>query len=346
MHDAFRPFAKGNLSKTIALALIGLAAALFWGELLLSLLRILFGACLIGFLIAPIAKLFEKKLSPAFAALCAMVLAGMILLLLVSVLLPMMLRQFSGVLDLLPEAFARLQAVLDSARAWLSRRFPDLQFPTLHSMGLNENIGGMAKHTISYAGSLADGAYQLMLSVVLGYFLIAERSKVLLRAELAIPSPWRKIAVRMGASLSRELKLYLRGQASIALCVSLLCIGALLCIGVKATPLLGLLVGLFNVIPYFGPFIGGVPAFILALSESWQKALLTLLALLLVQQIDNLFLSPRIMGSITGFSPAIVLLSIFLGQQAFGVWGMLLAMPLLMSCRTVYRVFVQRHENN
>ena len=116
--------------------------------------------------------------------------------------------------------------------------------------------------------------------------------------------------------------------------------------GLSGAPLLGLFVGLFNIIPYFGPFLGGVPAVITALSVGWQKAALTVLILFLVQQIDGMLISPRVMGSITGFSPAVVMISLFVGARVSSIAGMLLAMPALMAARTLYRVFVQRHENN
>ena len=67
--------------------------------------------------------------------------------------------------------------------------------------------------------------------------------------------------------------------------------------------------------------------------------------LFLVQQIDGLVISPRVMGNITGFSPAVVLITLFLSAQIGGVWGMLLALPVMMALRTLYRVFVQRKEN-
>jgi len=84
----------------------------------------------------------------------------------------------------------------------------------------------------------------------------------------------------------------------------------------------------------------------MALSISWQKAALTLFCLFLVQQIDGMVISPRVMGNITGFSPAVVLLAIFVGARIGSIGGMLFALPALMAVRTVYRVFVQRHENN
>ena len=83
----------------------------------------------------------------------------------------------------------------------------------------------------------------------------------------------------------------------------------------------------------------------MALSNGWQTAAMAVVVLWLVQQIDGTLISPRIMSSLTGLSPSAVLLAIFIGSGIGGVVGMLLALPVLMSFRTIYRVFVQRHEN-
>ena len=144
----------------------------------------------------------------------------------------------------------------------------------------------------------------------------------------------------------QQLRLYLRGQMTIALAVGTVAALAMTLLGLDGAPVLGLTVGVCNVIPYFGPFLGGIPAVIAALSISWQRALWTVGALFAVQQIDGLLISPRVMGGVTGFSPAVVLIALFAGARIGGVGAMLLTLPALMTFRTVYRVFVQLHEKN
>ena len=102
---------------------------------------------------------------------------------------------------------------------------------------------------------------------------------------------------------------------------------------------LGVLYALLNVIPYFGPFIGTIPPVLAALSLSPVKALTTLIALLLIQQADNYILSPRIMGAASGSGPSTVLIAISAGGALYGVPGMFLALPLLVTAKSVYRVF-------
>lgn len=328
----------------VLLALVAVCA--IWSDVALNLAGILFGGTVLAFLVLPLARLFEKKLKRPLSAALALAVVGVALILLVALLLPVMIRQFSGVIDLIPEAFSRLRGLAEGLLSRLQERLPDIELPRLNFAGAEKEFGGMAKGAVDYLSGLGDRIYRLTLMIALSYFFIADRERILLRLELLIPSAQRCMMVRTGISLSRELRLYLRGQITIALAVGALAALGMLVIGVPGAPLLGVFVGLFNVIPYFGPIIGGVPAVLTALSVGWQTAALTLAVLFLVQQIDGLVISPRVMGNITGFSPAIVLLALFVGASLGNVFGMIFALPALMSIRTLYRVFVQRHENN
>ncbi|MBR1559242.1 MAG: AI-2E family transporter, partial [Clostridia bacterium] len=211
--------------------------------------------------------------------------------------------------------------------------------------GLTGLLPGLATGTVAFAGGFADAVSRLSRMLMLCFFFLCDRDRLLLRLELLVPLRYRADAVRAGRALSRELRLYLKAQLTIALAVGVLSAAGLWLVGVRSAATLGGIVGLLNMIPYFGPFIGGVPAVLIALGDGPVRAALCLGALTLVQQADAALLSPRIMGSLTGFSPAAVLLSIYGGASLGGVPGMLCALPLMMSARTIFRVFITSREN-
>ena len=109
-------------------------------------------------------------------------------------------------------------------------------------------------------------------------------------------------------------------------------------VGVRSFLALGLITGIFNMIPYFGPILGAIPAVLTALTQSPLTALFTAAALLAVQQLDSIFISPHIMGALTGLHPGTVLLAITLGSSLAGISGMLLAIPSALAIRAVFRV--------
>ena len=260
-------------------------------------------------------------------------------------LLPALLREMLELARTLPDSIADASAWLSSVQAQIENRLPGISLPALDFSALQGQVASIASDTVAFAANLAGVAGRLSMTAVLSYFFLRDRDALLLRLELLLPQAWRSTALRMAGAAGRELRLYLQGQLMIAGAVALLAVAALMIVGVRSALVLGLLVGILNVIPYFGPFIGGVPAVLIALTDGWQKAALTVVALTVVQQLDGSWISPRVMGSLTGFSPALVLVGIYGGARLGGVTGMLLALPAMMTARTLFRVFVQKYEN-
>lgn len=306
-------------------------------------LGLVFGAVTIAFLAEPLARFYERKLSRNLAALCAILSLLAVVLLTAWMLLPALVSELIELAQALPQSIEMIKSWLAQASQWLETHLPGIELP---APSLNANpLPAIANKTFSFAGSIADLFYKLSLMVVLGYFLLCDRARLMIRLELLAPSSMRRTLVRMGNAICRELKLYLRGQGMIALAVGALAALGLALVGVRSALVLGIVVGILNMIPYFGPILGGIPAVLMALSSGWQTALLAAGVLWLVQQIDGSIISPRIMSNLTGVSPATVLLAIFIGSGLGGIVGMLIALPVLMTFRTVYRVFVQRYEN-
>ena len=335
-----------RLFKGAAAILCAAILLCIWGDVALQLLGILFGAALIAFFLCPVCRLLERKLPRSLSALMALLTAAVLVLAAVSLLLPALLRQLVQLCELLPAALGRIGGILQGLSERIGRQLPGVKFPRMDLSSMGTDVAAAVRSLSGTLSHLADSLYRIFLSAVLSYFLISDRERILLRLELLIPMKWRCAAVRSSNALLRQLRMYLRGQITIALAVGALACMAMALLGLRGPILLGMMVGACNVIPYFGPFLGGIPAVVAALGIGWQRALMTVLALFLVQQIDGLLISPRVMGSITGFSPAVVLLALFAGARIGGVIGMLLALPALMTIRTVYRVFVWGCEKN
>ena len=327
----------------ISLAL-GVLLALLWGPVM-QVARLILGAAALCFVVTPLVNLFERRLPRPAASLAALLTALTALIGALWLLLPALLGEMADLARSLPGIVSSASDWLAVARSWLETRLPGVRLPEMDFGGLQGWAAALAGGTFTFAANLADVAGRLSMLAVLAFFFLRDKDRLLLRLELLLPQSIRATAVRMAIAASRELRLYLQGQLMIAGAVALLAIAALMIVGVRSALVLGLLVGILNMIPYFGPFIGGVPAVLIALTESWQKAALTIVALTVVQQLDGSWISPRIMGSLTGFSPAAVLVGIYAGARLGGVTGMLLALPAMMTTRTLFRVFVQKYEN-
>ena len=336
------PLRRRMLRIGLPAALIALAA-LFMRRLLGEALALILGAAAVAFLLEPLTRVYERRLARPRAALATMGTVLGALAAAIWLLLPSLIQEATLLARQLPESLKQVQSALASASAWLEAQLPGVRLPEpqLDSAMLSSLAGG----TLSVAGSVADFSCLVSLMFVLGYFFLCDRDRLLIRMELLVPRAVRPTAVRMGNAVCRELRLYLRGQGLIALAVGALAAVGLALIGLRSALVLGVIVGVLNMIPYFGPVLGGIPAVLAALGGGWKKAALTVFVLWAVQQADGMVISPRILGGVTGLSPAAVLIAIFVGSHVCGVLGMLLALPVLMTFRTAYRIFVQRHEN-
>jgi hypothetical protein len=99
-------------------------------------------------------------------------------------------------------------------------------------------------------------------------------------------------------------------------------------IGLKFALLLGVLAGLCELLPFFGPWISGVPAFLIALTQSWRHALAVVIFIFILQLIEGNIVVPRVMKGSVGLSPLLVVLSVLIGITVIGPAGGILAIPL------------------
>jgi predicted PurR-regulated permease PerM len=129
---------------------------------------------------------------------------------------------------------------------------------------------------------------------------------------------------------------YLRGQLLLCLIVGGMATIALILLGIDAALLLGTIAGVLELIPILGPYMGALPAVLIALVKEPILALWTALAFAAIQQIENLFLVPRISGNAVRFHPALVMVIVLMGSQLAGLWGLLVAVPVAAMIRDVY----------
>jgi predicted PurR-regulated permease PerM len=135
---------------------------------------------------------------------------------------------------------------------------------------------------------------------------------------------------------------YIRGQLILCLFIGGLATIGLLIVGVDFALLLGLIAGAFEILPFVGPILGAIPAVIVAALQSPMTALWTLVVFIIIQQIENLFLAPRIASESVKLHPALVMVVLVVGNEALGLWGLLLAVPLAAVIRDVFKYLYLR----
>jgi len=139
----------------------------------------------------------------------------------------------------------------------------------------------------------------------------------------------RKILREMDKALSK----YIQGQALICIAVGSLAFVGFLVIGIEYALLLAVVVAITNIVPYVGPIVGTIPALIVGIVQSTTMAWLALLVMVVVQQLESLVLSPRIMSKKLGSHPVAILFVMIAAGSLFGFWGVFLAVPVFAVLR-------------
>ena len=143
------------------------------------------------------------------------------------------------------------------------------------------------------------------------------------------PRKWRKSGQLFLKDVDESLGSYIRGQLFVCFLIGLLATIGLWIFNMKYPLLLGILIGITNVIPYFGPVIGAVPAMIIAATISVKMTVAVVVIIFLLQFIEGNLLSPIIVGKSLHMHPIIIMFSLLLGGEIGGVLGLIIAVPIV-----------------
>lgn len=180
------------------------------------------------------------------------------------------------------------------------------------------------------------GALVSALSVfVITFYYLMEKTWLRRLIVYELPPDTRARVSRIWDSVEGKVGDWLRGQLLLCLTIGMLATVGYGVLGIRFWPLLGLWAGLTEIIPILGPWLGGIPAFIIALTQGWEKAALVALFVAGLQLLENVFLVPRVMRGAVGLSPMTVFLAILAGTQWLGVAGALLAIPFAAAVQVV-----------
>lgn len=304
---------------------------LFWQAALAALLTAL---CL------PLQKLLEKKLPPAKAALCSV--AGIMILLvgLIVLALPQLIGRLSELMGRIPALLGTVQNIWDKMRGmeWFQALHLDSDLPAAWIREASNFAAAEAPKLLSAVLAGANTVSRAFLAPVLSYYLLKDREIFAYKLSLWIPSRCRKTILKALREMKREVGSYIRGQAMISLAVMGLTALGLMMLGIPSGPALGVIMGICEWIPYFGPLMGGVPVVLFSLPLGLSKTLWALGLVIAVQQVEGYYLSPRLMAGAVSLHPLYVLLLLSAGGLMGGIWGMMASIPLFVCARGALRI--------
>ena len=313
-------------------------------------------AWLMAYMMQPFVRFFQYKLkfkSRVLSITAVLVSLAGLLILLYQLVVPSIIDEIQGTFQLLQTHQGNPENIPLIPESWRIYIVNQMDLLHLSELVSRENLLNTLKQIAPRMWTLLSSTFSLLFSVTILFvvmlyfiFILLDYEKIAEGWIKLIPERYRPFAQGLAEDVEVSMNRYFRGQALIALCV-----GVLFAIGFKIIdfPLavsLGLFIGFLNLIPYLQT-LGLIPMLLLSLlkaaetgSSFWLIFGSALLVLCVVQGIQDLFLTPKIMGKAMGLNPAIILLSLSIWGTLLGFVGLIVALPLTTLSLSYYKRFI------
>lgn len=309
--------------------------------ILRSVLGLLLGTLFLAFLLNPLVELIQSKgASRQAAALTSYLLLVLVLFLILAVVIPILANETRRAAEAFPRLAADIQKRLAALETWFDRlRLPiNLNLREALQAGL-QRLQAQIESMITRLAVGIPGFFSRLatyfLAPILAYYVSRDYPTLARQITRLVPAKHRDDFQRISTEINHALSNYLRGQLTVGLFVGVFVAIGLVLLNVEFALLIGFGAGLFNVIPYFGPVIAAVPAALLALRQSVWTPLYVIILFIIVNQLESVVLSPRILGRRVGLHPFVVILAVLIGGRLFGIWGLLGAVPVVVMIKIV-----------
>lgn len=286
------------------------------------------------YLLNPVVTMLQERHIPRVlgTALCYVLVLAVVVLLGILV-APIAANQASDLADEWPSLRGDVEQWIDdmalNTNDWI------IKTPTVEEIrqefsqdsgSLSENINRIR----NVGGKILHGAIIAILGPIIAFYLLVDLPRIKKTSRSLIPPNRHDEIELVVGRLNRALGGFMRGQLLVALIVGVMVSIGLAVIGLKFWLIVGMIAGISNIVPLIGPWVGGVPALVIALSVGdARQAFWVVVVMVGAQQIDNHLISPMIMQRTVKVHPASVILALIAGGSIGGIFGLFLAVPTL-----------------
>lgn len=282
-------------------------------------------AIMLASVIDPFADWFAQKRIPrGLAVLIVYTVLLALASLIVIVLVPIVVDQ-SG--ELLQNISASSRDLIDSF-VQFQQRHQVLDSLTTGLQSFQESINASASSIFTTVKGFFGGLAALMIVLVLTFYMVVEEDSMRKYFKTLAPAEYQPYLNQTLKKMQQKIGAWLRGQIILGFFIGLAVYIGLKLLGVPYALLLALIAGLFEIVPYVGPIISLIPAAIIGFAQSLVLGVAVVILYLIIQQIENNLLVPKIMQKVTGLSPILSIAALLIGVQLGGIVGAILAIPL------------------
>lgn len=251
------------------------------------------------------------------------------------------------------ELVAELPAIGASLQAWVNEQLTRFGVPAAQQVDLETSEVAVSIQEwftsnrdevlalLRGAGSVVSWVVHLALAVILGpilaFYALADLDRLTAGAARLLPPDRRAEVVEVGGRIGRIVGAYFRGQLAVALFVGVATAIGLWAIGLPFWAVVGMATGIFNLVPLVGPTAGGLIGVVLALTVGGglQQAVLVVVVMVAVQQVDNHLITPQVVGRLVSIHPITVIIALIVAASLGGIPLMFVAIPATATIKLV-----------
>jgi predicted PurR-regulated permease PerM len=292
-----------------------------------SIIKPIFFSFLFAYILKPVVNyLTVKKLNKRVSAFLALLMIMGLIFIIIFYIIPGITKDVLGILSNIDYYNLKLQEIIKGTGY---DKLPDYlknvisQSTVKIQLVITDYLKRLFNQIIDFSMELPT---YILMPVFIYYFLV-DSNYFLDILKSIIPNNIRGKAVELGREIDKVTGQFIRSQIILSLIISGLTLVALIALRIRYPVIIAFINGLTNIIPYFGPLIGLLPALASAASESVNKAIITAVVFFIIQEFESSLVAPKLMGESIGLHPVFIMVILLLGGKFFGGWGLVLAIP-------------------
>ena len=309
---------------------------------LLIVISPVFIGLLIAWLCDPIVKFLQSKKIPRFAG-CIIVylfLIGIIFMFLY-LFLPTFVRQIGDIAGTIPDILADLKVFGNRFFDTFATDGIDVKaiqtqvYTTIENfaLGLTTNLPNTI---INITKSIISSSVNFVLGLMIGFYMLFDFDKINSTVLSHMPLKWKDNYAELTTRINTSLRNYVQGVFLVMFLVFITQSIGLTLAGLEAPLLFAVFCAVTDIIPYFGPYIGAIPAVLVGFTISPSVGIFCIISIVIVQLLENNFYQPLIMGHTMQLHPVIIIISLLIFQHFFGIIGMVVATPVVACLKVIF----------
>lgn len=308
---------------------------------------ILFIAIVIGTVIRPAVSWLHQRGLPKIAGVILVYLLLLILLTgFLLLLFPLIVEQSATIGAAVPGYYQSLREWLGNYPNQLIVRLGEFLPTTLPSLmplttqQTGQDVMASAGQALAYVTLIAKVIFTATVILVLAFYWTLDGPRNIQSFLMLLPKDQRESISELISAMEIKVGSYVAGQGVLCLVIGIMALLAYLLIGLPNALVLALIAGVLEAVPIVGPLLGAIPAALVALSIAPGKLMWVIAATVVIQQLENSLLVPRIMRKAVGVNPFVTLLALFAFSSLFGIGGALMAIPMAAMIQLLLNRFV------